>query len=198
METTVSLFLFLFFFFFGSPANNSKGVGGLSLGGGISYFSPRYGWTCDTVTNYQIVLANGSIVNANNSSNPELFRALKGGNNNFGIVTQVELTTFLQGDIWTATVYNDLSIVDDVIAEIVKINSPTDYDEHASLITSFGYSQAQNITLISGNLEYTKPVENPPVYEGYLALPSVMSTSHTTTMTNMSFATQALQPNGAR
>ncbi|ROV95990.1 hypothetical protein VMCG_07956 [Cytospora schulzeri] len=31
------------------------GVGGLTLGGGISYFSPRFGWTCDTVSNYQVV-----------------------------------------------------------------------------------------------------------------------------------------------
>ncbi|KAF3400409.1 Bifunctional solanapyrone synthase, partial [Talaromyces pinophilus] len=174
------------------------GVGGLSLGGGISYFSPRYGWTCDTVTNYQIVLADGDIVNANNHSNRDLFQALKGGNNNFGIVTQVTLTTFAQGDMWAATLYNDLSIVDDVIAEFVKINSPTEYDQYASLITSFGYSQAQNMTLISSNLEYTKPVENPPVYEAYLALPSLTSKSQITNMTNLSFATQALQPNGAR
>ncbi|EED23461.1 oxidoreductase, FAD-binding, putative [Talaromyces stipitatus ATCC 10500] len=155
------------------------GVGGLCLGGGISYFSPRYGWTCDTVTNYQIVLADGSLVNANAQSNPDLFRALKGGNNNFGIVTQIELITFAQGDIWAATMYNDLSIVDDIIAEFVKINSPTAYDEYASLITSFGYSQARNMMVISSNLEYTKPVENPPVFEDYLALPT-------------------LQPNGAR
>lgn len=113
-------------------------------------------------------------------------------------MTQVTLTTFAQGDIWAASLYSDLSIVDDVIAEFVKINSPTEYDEYASLITSFGYSQARNMTLISSNLEYTKPVENPPVYEAYLALPSLTSTSQITNMTNLSFATQALQPNGAR
>ncbi|KAJ9321966.1 CAZyme family AA7 [Paecilomyces variotii] len=174
------------------------GVGGLCLGGGISYFSPRYGWTCDTVTNYQIVLADGAIVNANTKSNPDLFQALKGGNNNFGVVTQVELTTFEQGNVWAATVYNDLSLVDEVIAEFVKLNSPTAYDEYASLITAFGYSQARDLAVISSNLEYTKPVENPPVYEAYLALPSLMSKSEITNLTNLSFATQALQPNGAR
>jgi FAD/FMN-containing dehydrogenase len=30
------------------------GVGGLTLGGGISYFSGRYGWACDNVVNYQV------------------------------------------------------------------------------------------------------------------------------------------------
>ena len=30
------------------------GVGGLTLGGGISYFSGRYGWACDNVNNYEV------------------------------------------------------------------------------------------------------------------------------------------------
>ncbi|KAI0542084.1 hypothetical protein GGR58DRAFT_453902 [Xylaria digitata] len=55
------------------------GVGGLSLGGGISYFGTRYSWTSDTITNFEVVLANGSIVNANATSNPALHWALKGG-----------------------------------------------------------------------------------------------------------------------
>jgi FAD/FMN-containing dehydrogenase len=32
------------------------GVGGLTLGGGISFFSNRYGWACDNVNNYQVSL----------------------------------------------------------------------------------------------------------------------------------------------
>ena len=30
------------------------GVGGLTLGGGISFFSSMYGWACDNVNNYQV------------------------------------------------------------------------------------------------------------------------------------------------
>jgi len=30
------------------------GVGGLTLGGGISFFSGRYGWACDNVINYEV------------------------------------------------------------------------------------------------------------------------------------------------
>ena len=55
------------------------GVGGLTLGGGISYFSPRVGFTCDTVVNFEVVLADGGLVNANATHNSDLFRALKGG-----------------------------------------------------------------------------------------------------------------------
>jgi FAD/FMN-containing dehydrogenase len=30
------------------------GVGGFTLGGGISYFSGKYGWACDNVMAYQV------------------------------------------------------------------------------------------------------------------------------------------------
>jgi FAD/FMN-containing dehydrogenase len=34
--------------------NSDIGVGGLTLGGGISYFSGIYGWACDNVNNYEV------------------------------------------------------------------------------------------------------------------------------------------------
>lgn len=53
------------------------GVGGLTLGGGNSFFGPRYGFGCDGVRNFEVVLAGGQIVNANATSNPDLFKVLK-------------------------------------------------------------------------------------------------------------------------
>lgn len=34
--------------------NSEIGVGGLTLGGGISYFSGSKGWACDNVNNYEV------------------------------------------------------------------------------------------------------------------------------------------------
>ena len=34
--------------------NGAVGVGGLTLGGGISHFTARVGWACDNVVNYQV------------------------------------------------------------------------------------------------------------------------------------------------
>ncbi|VUC26900.1 unnamed protein product [Clonostachys rosea] len=70
------------------------GVGGLILGGGVSWYSARQGLACDGVVNFEIVLASGEIVNANASSNADLWKALKGGSSNFGIVTRFDLETF--------------------------------------------------------------------------------------------------------
>lgn len=70
------------------------GVGGLITGGGINYFANRHGWSVSTLRGYQVVLGNGTVVEASATENPDLFWALKGGNNNYGIVTRVDMNTF--------------------------------------------------------------------------------------------------------
>ena len=50
-----------------------KKVGlGLAVGAGFSYFSNSEGLTIDNVVNYEVVLANGTIVNTNASSHNDL------------------------------------------------------------------------------------------------------------------------------
>lgn len=150
------------------------------------------------MTSIEIVLADASIVEANADSDPALFQALKGGNNNFGVVTRIDFSTFTQGLIWTGNVYNNLSIADDVISELVKICSADAYDEYASIITTFGYSQARGLAVISSVLEYTKEVDSPPIYQDLLSLPNLMSTSQLMNMTTLAKTTQAYSPEHPR
>ncbi|KAL8961404.1 MAG: hypothetical protein Q9193_002034 [Seirophora villosa] len=65
-----------------------------TLDGGISFFSARFGFVCNNILSYEIVLADGTIATASESSNPDLWRALKGGSNNFGVVTSFVARTF--------------------------------------------------------------------------------------------------------
>ncbi|KAK8123110.1 hypothetical protein PG984_011780 [Apiospora sp. TS-2023a] len=65
------------------------GVGGVSLGGGMSIFLAEKGWTANNIIDYEMVLANGTVVHATQSSNPDLFLALKGGGSNFGVLTHI-------------------------------------------------------------------------------------------------------------
>ncbi|CAK7212774.1 hypothetical protein SCUCBS95973_001579 [Sporothrix curviconia] len=70
------------------------GVGGLTTGGGISYLSNLYGWACDNVESYDVVLASGLLVRASATQYTDLFWALRGGGNNFGLVVNFNLMTY--------------------------------------------------------------------------------------------------------
>ncbi|CAE6490275.1 hypothetical protein RSOLAG22IIIB_08836 [Rhizoctonia solani] len=76
------------------------GVGGFTLGGGYSWLSNQYGLTIDTVTAFELVLPNGTITTATETQNSDLFFGLKGGFNNFGIVTKFTVLAFPQGQVW--------------------------------------------------------------------------------------------------
>jgi FAD/FMN-containing dehydrogenase len=69
------------------------GVGGFTTGGGYSFHSNSRGFACDNVANFEVVLADGSVVNANAHENADLWKSLKGASGNFGFVTRIDERT---------------------------------------------------------------------------------------------------------
>ncbi|GAA0591882.1 LLM class flavin-dependent oxidoreductase [Kribbella sandramycini] len=85
------------------------GVGGLATAGGIGYLSRAHGLTIDHLVGVRMVLADGSIVEANEVENPDLFWAVRGAGANFGIVTSFEFVVDVVGDVGYAELTHDAS-----------------------------------------------------------------------------------------
>ena len=75
-------------------SNADPSVVGLSLGGGVSWFTRKYGFTANSVVSFDVVDARGERVVVDRDSDPDLFWALRGGGGDFAIVLAVELALF--------------------------------------------------------------------------------------------------------
>ncbi|KAJ4342661.1 hypothetical protein N0V87_000870 [Didymella glomerata] len=156
---------------------STVGVGGFLLGGGISHHAPRVGLSCDNVVNFEVVLADGRIMNANNTSNADLFTALKGGSSNFGIVTRYDMETFEQEDLWGGIMTWPASTVDQHFRALVNFGLNPDRDLNAALIVFQGYSTASPTNVVRAAVDYTKPVARPDAYKEFLAINGTLSDS---------------------
>ncbi|GJN85264.1 hypothetical protein PLIIFM63780_008828 [Purpureocillium lilacinum] len=178
------------------------GVGGLTLGGGISFFSARYGWACDNVNNYQVVLADGSIRDVSyKSSYSDLYWALRGGGNNFGIVTRFDLATYPQGDLWagakTFLYTKETAAAVDNAFYYLGINGPS--DPYAQTIVAYAYAQTQGVFVIATDLQYGKPVANPPIFQNFTSIPgAIADTMRITDLPGLTIEFNNTNPGGFR
>ena len=138
--------------------------------GGISFFSPQYGWACDKVVGMEVVLASGQIVYASVESYSDLFAALKGGSNNFGVVTRFDLKTFQQRNFLGGVSVNPISTLPQQLKAFNTFMEPANFDPKATAIQAFVYQSSTNTTLVSNDLEYALPISNPVPLQPFLEI----------------------------
>lgn len=60
-----------------------------------------FSFSCDNIKGFQIVTSDGEIRYASENENPDLYKVLRGGQANFGIVTRFDMEAFPQGEGYT-------------------------------------------------------------------------------------------------
>jgi hypothetical protein len=125
---------------------------------------------CDNVVNYEVALASGEIINANAKENSDLWLALRGGGNNFGVVTRYDMKTFKQGPLWGGSVYYFAHSFPSQIEALVNEIQKPDASEETHLMISIGYAAQFGQTVCQNQVYYTQAVEKPAVLEPFTAI----------------------------
>ncbi|KAI0339141.1 FAD-binding domain-containing protein [Trametopsis cervina] len=146
------------------------GVVGLLQGGGYSYFTSSAGLAADNVVSFEVVVPSGHVVNASATQNPDLFWALKGGYNNFGIVTHVTLKTYPQGPVWGGTIVYNTTYTDRLVAAVANFSANAT-DSQCELY--FGFQWANNSLAMFAKIYYNASEPAPGVFDELLAIPAV-------------------------
>lgn len=129
----------------------------------------------DNVLSYNLVLGNGTQIIANATSNPDLFWALKGGANNFGIVTKFTVKALAIPLISTTIqVFND-STVSEFIAAAVNMADNNPGDIGAGSVISITYNTTTK-TASPSLLGVQEGTESPPSrFANFSAIESVQT-----------------------
>lgn len=195
--------------------DSDVGIGGLVLGGGYSWFTGRLGFVADAVQNIELVKADGSIINVNRNTNADLFVGLKGGGNNFGIVTRYDLLAFPFGNMWYVELKDKIwisanktffhrggskifsnSTTDLQIAGFVNFTNNAHTDTNANLINYYSYTADTGANIVFNVMQYTLPIANPPIYDQINAIPGIIA--DTTRIAQLSSYTDELSSTAQR
>lgn len=130
--------------------------------------------------NFEVVTANGTILNANKTSNPDIFFSIRGGGNLFGVVTKYTLQTHPVGKVWGGLKAYTSEHFTEVFSAITNYN--TNFNETKSaIIPNLVYENLGEGLTVGFNVSLFWDGEQPPphVFAEFDAIPAISDTTKT-------------------
>lgn len=139
--------------------------------GGLNFLERRNGFACDNIYGYEVVLGTGEIVYASADLHRDLWLALKGGSNNFGIVTRFDLATHSQGLMLGGYInFNvTLTVLDDHAKAFSSWMNPQNFDPLA--VMEFDLVWDDGAWTLADAIYYLAPDLTPSVYQEFFSIP---------------------------
>jgi hypothetical protein len=106
------------------------------LQGGLSFLSAQEGLAADNIIGWETVMANGSIIDVDANTHPDLARAMRGSGSQFGIVTKFTVKVHPIGDVWGGSCVYDDSKKDALYAALHNFTAHGAEDPKAAIIFS--------------------------------------------------------------
>ncbi|KAF8492578.1 hypothetical protein F5888DRAFT_1857925, partial [Russula emetica] len=146
------------------------GVAGLTLGGGYSFKTSQYGLTVDNIARFELVLPNGTITNVT-SKDEDLWFGLRGGMNNFGIVTKFVLESHPQTDVWGGLRSYNESQLDAIKKALFKYDQNNDTKAASGVSLTYSSDPVCSL-LVTVFFFYDAPTPS-GVFDELLAIPAI-------------------------
>ena len=135
---------------------NHTGVGGLTLGGGYGYLTGKHGLTIDNLLSVEIVLASGSVVTASKDQNPDLFWAIRGAGQNFGVVTSFTFQGYPQPNpVFAGPLVFPPTALPQIVSFMNKFHSTNDGNQ--AILVAFSSPPPANAPVILTQLFHNGP-----------------------------------------
>lgn len=163
----------------GAVGGRAATVGmGFLLGGGLSHLSNAYGFGSDNVVSFELVLANATLVTITAASQPDLFYALKSGENNYGIITHVTLKTYPLGKVWGGTIVYTGEFRDQLMQAFAIYQKSGQLDQKSAVLSYLGINNATAYV----SLMYLDAVERPTAFEPFYNISGATVVADTTSI----------------
>ncbi|RYP15350.1 hypothetical protein DL766_009431 [Monosporascus sp. MC13-8B] len=162
------------------------GVGGYMLGGGLSFLSAQYGWAANSVLEFTLVLPNASVVAVREDNYPDIFMALKGGGNNYGIVTSFLLQAYPQGDVWGGVFWfyaNNKTTP--AILQAIRDFTEYNTDHKAAIIPTAERTLATLVDLWIVFVFYDGPEPPTGIFDNFTSIGPFINTAKTQSMSEL-------------
>lgn len=117
---------------------NHTGVGGLIVGGGHGYLTAQHGLTIDNLVTIQVVMADGTVLEANDTENADLFWVIRGAGAQFGIVTRFVSRVHKQGPVWSGALVFPADKLPQIVEASNDFHRADNKDGHCMVI-GIGY-----------------------------------------------------------